>query len=207
MSIARSLAIRKSTLTTTTTTTLLSAKTQPRVLAHQQDMSLHPQQSLFSQSIVDRESFWLRAAKGLHWHLPPTIAFGKSSRQSSYAGGKEGTWFPNATINTCFNCLDRHVYPPLHAGSPPLTPSPVTPHLAMDIHKASRTAFHHVSPLSFQQKQYTKITYGEALDMVQTLSGVLKHRGVRKGDVVSFPPLKKGDLAKLIKMTFLFPSR
>jgi propionyl-CoA synthetase len=148
-------------------------------------MTIHPQLALHAQSIEDREEFWLRAAKNIHWHQPPTKAYGVSSRSSPYAGGKEGTWFPNATLNTCFNCLDRHVYPPAHAGSPPLTPSPVTPHLAIDTNYANRTAFHHVSPLPFQLKQYTRITYGEALEMVQTLSGVLKHRGIRKGDVVS----------------------
>jgi propionyl-CoA synthetase len=150
-------------------------------------MPTHPQTAIHTQSILDRESFWLRAAKGLHWHLPPTKAFGPSSRQSDYTGGDrdEGTWFPNATLNTCFNCLDRHIYPPPHAAAPPLTPSPVTPHLAIDSNYSNRTAFHHVSPLPFQTQQYRKITYGQALEMVQTLSGVLKHRGIRKGDVVT----------------------
>ena len=116
----------------------------------------------------------------MHWHQAPTAAYGPSSRGPDHGD----TWFPNGTLNTCFNCLDRHIYPPAHATAPPLTPSPVTPHLAVDASYANRTAFHHVSPLPFQTQQYRRITYGEALESVQTLSGVLKHRGVRKGDVV-----------------------
>lgn len=38
--------------------------------------------------------------------------------------------------------------------------------------------------MSFQTNQYKAITYGEALEQVQTLAGVLLKKGVKKGDVV-----------------------
>lgn len=148
-------------------------------------MAIHPQNALHTQSIQDRESFWMRAAANIHWNERPTKAFGVTSRNTIYADEKKQTWFPNATMNTCYNCLDRHVYTPQHAGSPPLSASPQTPHLAINQDHANKIAFHHVSPLPFQQEPYRKVTYGQALEMVQTLSGVLKYRGVKKGDVVT----------------------
>lgn len=54
----------------------------------------------------------------------------------------------------------------------------------MDPALANRICFRHVSPLSFQKQQSKAVTYGESLEAVQTLAGVLKARGVRKGHVV-----------------------
>lgn len=149
------------------------------------DSLKHPQIAIHNQSIKNREEFWLKAANSIHWHQLPTCAFGKSLRQTDYVKKGEDTWFPNGSTNTCFNCLDRHIYPPLHAASTPLTASPLTPHLSYNIEAANKVAFHHVSPLPFQKQQYRKVTYGEALEMTQTLSGVLKSLGVGKGDVVT----------------------
>lgn len=148
----------------------------------------HPQLAVQSQSLTDREGFWLKAASDIHWHRRPTTAYGPTQRRHdpstphAHAEHAKDVWFPDGELNTCFNCLDRHVYPPAHPNAPPLTPSPDTPHLAFDPALANRVAFHHLSPLPFQQQQYRKITYGQALEEVQTLAGVLKARGVRKGD-------------------------
>lgn len=151
----------------------------------------HPQHAIQAQSVQDREAFWLRAAQDVHWHQKPSKAYGRTDRTSEYTNptGKSKdtnmTWFPNASANTCFNCIDRHIYPPAHAGAQPLTASPLTPHLAYNTEAASKVAFHHVSPLPFQMQQYRKVTYAEALESIQTLSGSLKHLGIRKGDVVT----------------------
>ncbi|PWN42579.1 acetyl-CoA synthetase-like protein [Ceraceosorus guamensis] len=161
---------------------------------------MHPQNAIHRQSLEARDDFWLKASKDISWHLPPTTAYGKTdlSRETApYAQGK--TWFPNAQLNTCFNALDRHVYPPPYAGAPPLTPSPHTPHLAIDSALSQRIAFHHVSPLPFQKQQYRAITYGAALEYVQTLAGVLKSKGLKKGDtvIIYMPMIPETALAML----------
>ena len=59
---------------------------------------MHPQLALHRQSLHDREAFWLRAARDIHWHQPPSVAYGKttlSEQAAPYAQG-DGTWFPNA---------------------------------------------------------------------------------------------------------------
>lgn len=56
----------------------------------------------FRDSIEDRESFWLTAAAEIEWSVPPTVAL-DDSHASIYR------WFPDGTLNTCFNSLDRHV--------------------------------------------------------------------------------------------------
>ncbi|CAO1629154.1 unnamed protein product [Sympodiomycopsis kandeliae] len=148
----------------------------------------HPQKAIVAQSLNDRETFWRQAASEIHWHRSPDSCYGPSKRattsQHSHAEHAKDVWFPGGELNTCFNCLDRHIYPPRHPFAAPLTPSPDTPHLAQNQDLANRVMFHHVSPLPFQKQQYTKWTYGQALEYVQTFSGVLKHRGIRKGDVV-----------------------
>lgn len=161
---------------------------------------IHPQRAVHAQSLEERETFWLRAARDIHWHEPPTVAYGPlSSSSSPYLDEQRRGWFPGAKLNTCFNALDRHVCPPPHAGAPPLTPSPLSPHLPIDSRRAEKVAFHHVSPLPFQTQQYRAITYGQALETVQTISGVLKAKGVRKGDVVTIymPMIPETALAML----------
>ncbi|PWN47318.1 acetyl-CoA synthetase-like protein, partial [Violaceomyces palustris] len=150
----------------------------------------HPQKRIHHQSIHHRDEFWLKAASSIHWHQPPNQAFGRSHSGSDYLDDRSCTWFPNARLNTCFNALDRHIYPPPDKNAPPLTPSPLTPHLSLDRAMADKPAFHHVSPLPFQKRQSTTVTYSQLLDHVQLLAGVLRHKGVSKGDsVVIYMPM------------------
>ncbi|EPQ28794.1 uncharacterized protein PFL1_03597 [Pseudozyma flocculosa PF-1] len=144
----------------------------------------HPQVLIHQQSIHHKDDFWLRAASKIHWHKPPTVAFGKSANKDApYLDPNGNTWFPGAQLNTCYNALDRHVYAPHHSAAPPLTVSPHTPHLAL-APGAHRVALQHVSPLSFQTQQARSVTYLELLEQVQTVAGILRHKGVRKGDAV-----------------------
>ena len=151
---------------------------------------MHPQRAIHAQSLLDRERFWMKAAQTIHWHHPPSKAYGRPQASSPSSSGNDyldrdgNTWYPDGMLSTCFNALDRHVYPPPSPFSPPLTPSPVTPHLAIDEAGSKKVAFHHVSPLPFQTNKYRQVTYGEALEYVQTLAGVLQHKGVQKGDIV-----------------------
>ena len=57
---------------------------------------------LFTASINDPETFWAQAAQAVSWLRPPQQVF-DDSRAPFYQ------WFPDATLNTCANALDRHV--------------------------------------------------------------------------------------------------
>ena len=106
----------------------------------------------------DPEAFWAEAAKEIDWIKPPSKIFDRQA-------GVYGRWFPDATCNTCFNALDRHV-----TGG-----------------RADQTALVYDSPVTGQKKTYT---YAEALDEVATLAGVLTNLGVAKGDrVIVYMPM------------------
>jgi propionyl-CoA synthetase len=57
---------------------------------------------LFAASIKDPETFWAQAAQAVSWLQPPQQVF-DDSRSPFYR------WFPDATLNTCANALDRQV--------------------------------------------------------------------------------------------------
>lgn len=159
----------------------------------------HPQVQIHRQSIDNKDEFWLRAARSNHWHKPPTVAYGPSSnKNASYLDPKGETWFPDAQVNTCFNALDRHVYQQPHAGSAPVTVSPDTPHLTLSP-TAHRIALQHVSPLPFQTQQSRSLSYLQLLQQVQLVAGVLRHKGVKKGDavVIYMPMVPETSIAML----------
>jgi propionyl-CoA synthetase len=49
-------------------------------------------------SIEQPERFWSEAAKALEWTSAPSRVW-----------DEDGGWFPDGTLNTAHNCLDRHV--------------------------------------------------------------------------------------------------
>ena len=55
-------------------------------------------EAAFAESIADREAFWLRAAEAIDWAVPPTRAY-----------TQDAGWFAGARLNTCYNCIDRHL--------------------------------------------------------------------------------------------------
>ncbi len=57
---------------------------------------------IFRASVADPEGFWLAAAKGVDWSVPPTRAL-DAARPPFYR------WFPDGELNICHNALDRHV--------------------------------------------------------------------------------------------------
>jgi len=74
-------------------------------------------------------------------------------------------WFEGAEMNTCYNAIDRHV----EAG------------------RKDQTAIIYDSPVTGTVK---KITYGELLDHVSLVAGMLKKFGVEKGDrVIIYMPM------------------
>lgn len=107
---------------------------------------------------ADPEGFWREAAEAIDWIRPPQTIFEASS-------GPYGRWFPDATCNTCFNVLDRHV----RDG------------------RGQQTALIYDSPVTGAKASFT---YAQMLDEVATLAAVLRDLGVAKGDrVILYMPM------------------
>ena len=106
----------------------------------------------------DPEAFWGQAAKAVDWIDPPKKVF-------DAAQGPYGRWFPDATCNTCYNVLDRHV----------------------KNGRADQTAIIYDSPVANTKR---KLTYSQVLDEVSALAAVLQDFGVQKGDrVIVYMPM------------------
>lgn len=58
---------------------------------------------LYQQSIEQPEYFWAKQAERLYWHQPADKIL-----EGSLSTGNI-TWFKNAKLNACYNCLDRHL--------------------------------------------------------------------------------------------------
>ena len=102
--------------------------------------------------------FWRAAAQAIDWIKPPDKIFDPEA-------GVYGHWFPDATCNTAFNCVDRHV----NAGC------------------GAQTAIIYDSPVTGAKR---KVSYAELLDQTRRLAGVLRGMGVAKGDrVIIYMPM------------------
>jgi propionyl-CoA synthetase len=106
----------------------------------------------YQRSLEDPEGFWADAATGITWIQRPTRILDDESAPFY-------RWFPDATLNTCFNALDRHVI----AG------------------RADQAALIYDSPVTGTQRTYS---YAELLDLTARFAGVLEALGVGKGDRV-----------------------
>lgn len=123
-------------------------------------MSSHPQDEVQHHSISDPESFWGEQASHLHWHQKPTSILTKTTKKlKSGDSHNHWEWFSGGKISTCYNCVDRHVL----AGN------------------GDNTAIIYDSPVTGKKEKYT---YKQVLEEVETLAGVLREEGVKKGDVV-----------------------
>src|SRR3712207_3557495 len=112
----------------------------------------------FSRSISDPSGFWGEQAQLVDWISQPRQVL-DDSRPPFYR------WYPDATLNTCFNALDRHVI----AG------------------RADQPALIHDSPVT-GAKQI--LTYAELLERVAAFGGALRGLGVERGDrVVLYMPM------------------
>src|SRR3546814_829855 len=83
---------------------------------------------------TDAGAFWSTAAQDIAWIDEP---------QRPYAENQNGLvdWFPDATLNTAYNALDRHV----------------------DAGRGATTALAYVSAATGQEYEYS---YGELLELV-----------------------------------------
>jgi propionyl-CoA synthetase len=106
----------------------------------------------------DPEGFWRDAAGTIDWIAKPRAIFDAKA-------GVYGRWYPDATCNTCWNAVDRHV----QAG------------------RGMQAAIIYDSPVTGTQR---KISYAELLDEVATLAAVLQDYGIAKGDrVIIYMPM------------------
>ena len=118
--------------------------------------SLYPAAYAAWQS--DPEAFWRKAAEEIDWISPPVRIF-------DAAIGPYGHWFPDATCNTCFNAVDRHV----RDG------------------RGDQAAIIYDSPVTASTKT---LTFAQLLTEVSTLAAVLQDHGVTKGDrVIIYMPM------------------
>jgi propionyl-CoA synthetase len=106
----------------------------------------------------DPEGFWRRAAEGLDWFKPADKIFAPEL-------GAYGRWFAGGEINTCFNCLDRHVA----AG------------------RGAETAMIFDSAMTGTKRRYS---FDEALREVKAIAAVLVGLGIGRGDrVILYMPM------------------
>ena len=112
----------------------------------------------YRRSIDDPEGFWLEAARAVDWETAPTRALDDSAAPLYH-------WFPDGTLNTAANCLDRHV----EAGH------------------GDRTAIVYDSAV---QGEVERISYVELTERVARFAGALRSLGVGRGDrVVLYLPM------------------
>jgi len=121
----------------------------------------HIQDQVYQASISDPETFWSRQAQNVHWHKKPSKAFQRSTKylKKSNVTHDHWSWFADGEISTTYNCVDRHVL----GGN------------------GESIAICWDSPVTQQKEQYT---YNQLLREVETLAGVLREEGVKKGEVV-----------------------
>ena len=112
----------------------------------------------YDRSITDPEGFWADQASLVTWIKKPQRVLDDSTKPFY-------RWFPDATLNTCYNALDRHV---------------VAGH-------AERTALVYDSPVTGTRQRFS---YAELLEKVASFAGALRAFGVEKGDrVVIYMPM------------------
>lgn len=105
-------------------------------------------------SIADPEKFWSEAARAVDWTCQPASAWDDTRG-----------WFAGGTLNTCHNCLDRHV-----AGG-----------------RGDAPALIYDSPVTGTVRTYS---YAQMLEEVGRVAAMLVRLGVKKGDrVVIYMPM------------------
>ncbi len=109
-------------------------------------------QEIYQAWKKDPLAFWGEAARDIDWIKPPQTVFDPKA-------GVYGRWFPDGTLNTCYNALDRHV----------------------KNGRADQAALIYDSPVTGIKRTYS---YAQLLAEVNALASVLKDFGVAKGDRV-----------------------
>ena len=102
--------------------------------------------------------FWKNLSKDIDWNTKPSKIFDDEKTPFN-------RWFPEATLNTSYNAIDRHVI----AG------------------KGDQDAIIYDSPITNVKR---KISYSELQYQVSKFAGALLKQGVQKGDrVIIYMPM------------------
>jgi propionyl-CoA synthetase len=115
----------------------------------------------------DPAAWWAAEAAGITWDRSWDKVFDRTL-------GAFGQWFPGAMLNTCFNCLDRHVA----AG------------------RGSQAALIWDSPMTGRIETFT---YADLLTRTEKLAGALAALGVTRGDrvIIYMPMVPEAAIAML----------
>jgi propionyl-CoA synthetase len=114
-------------------------------------------QNIYKNWRDDRQGFWAGEAKRLDWQTAPEKTF-----EQNDSGDR---WYADGVMNTCFNCVDRHV----EAGH------------------GDRIAFIHDSPMTGKTSH---ISYADLLDRINWVAAMMQDKGVGKGDrVIIYMPM------------------
>jgi len=124
-------------------------------------------QTQYNESIQHPDDFWARAGADIDWDKSWDSVL-DSSQAPFYH------WFSGGNLNTCYNCLDRHV----------------------EEGRADQDALIYDSPVTGTIKHYS---YRELRDEVATFAGALRNVGVNKGDrvIVYMPMIPEAAIAML----------
>ena len=107
---------------------------------------------------TDPAAFWLKAAEEIDWFTAPRTAFDETL-------GAYGRWFPDAVVNTCYNCVDRHA----------------------ERGRSDQAAIIYDSAVTNSKRI---ISFAELKQEVSALGAVLQEQGVAPGDrVVIYMPM------------------
>lgn len=113
---------------------------------------------VYDRSMADPEAFWADAASGINWIEPWTEILDRSNPPHF-------RWFTGGVLNTCYNCVDRHV----EAG------------------RGDQAAIIYDSALTDAGRT---LSYSDLLDQVSRFAGALAAQGVGKGDrVILYMPM------------------
>lgn len=124
-------------------------------------------QQAYQRSVNDPEGYWAEQAALVDWFRKPERVL-DDDHPPFYR------WYPDATLNTCYNAVDRHVA----KGA------------------ADQLALIYDSPVADAQRSYT---YAQLLEEVAAFGGVLRSLGVTKGDrvVIYLPMIPEAVVAML----------
>jgi len=123
--------------------------------------------SVYRRSLADPSGFWAEAAEGIDW-------LRRWDRVLDDRNPPFYRWFAGARLNTCWNCLDRHV----------------------ERGRGDQLALIYDSPVTRTIKRYT---YRELRDEVARFAGALAGLGVAKGDrvIIYMPMVAEAAIAML----------